>query len=190
MSPHSCYRCLFWIQVSALHWLDSVYRITSVADPDPYVFGSPGSGSISTWYGSVSGFGSGSFYHQAKIVRKTLIPTVLWSHIHGLKKALDPGCRVRIRNTASNTERLPFIGWHNFIENPPNYFRKLNTDTRRSQSFPFTISLTYLYLKLVRKKMQFYKVEWVVHWYSVSLYVIFAPSNLFNGSAFCSYRST
>ncbi len=36
---------------------------SSVADPDPYVFGSPG---------------SGSFYHQAKIVRKTLIPTVLW----------------------------------------------------------------------------------------------------------------
>jgi hypothetical protein len=31
-----------------------------------------GSGSISTRYGS------GSFYHQAKIVRKTLIPTVLW----------------------------------------------------------------------------------------------------------------
>ncbi len=25
-----------------------------------------------------SGSGSGSFYHQAKIVRKTLIPTVLW----------------------------------------------------------------------------------------------------------------
>jgi hypothetical protein len=42
----------------------------SVADPDPnpdlYVFGPPG-----------SGYGFGSFYHQAKIVRKTLIPTVL-----------------------------------------------------------------------------------------------------------------
>ncbi len=35
-------------------------------DPsDPYVCGPPGSG-------------SGSFYHQAKIVRKTLIPTALW----------------------------------------------------------------------------------------------------------------
>jgi hypothetical protein len=34
---------------------------TSDADPDPYVFGPPGSR-------------SGSFYHQAKIVRKTLIP--------------------------------------------------------------------------------------------------------------------
>ncbi len=57
----------------------------SVADPDPnpdpsdpYVFGPPGSGSgsISQRYGS--GYGSGFFYHQAKIVRKPLIPTSLW----------------------------------------------------------------------------------------------------------------
>ncbi len=41
-------------------------------DPDPHVFGPPGSGSTSQRYGS------GSFYHQAKIVRKTLIPIVLW----------------------------------------------------------------------------------------------------------------
>jgi hypothetical protein len=40
--------------------------------PDPQIFGPPGSGSINQRYGS----GSGSFYHQAKIVRKTLIPTV------------------------------------------------------------------------------------------------------------------
>ncbi len=48
----------------------------SVADPDanpvssdPYIFGPPGSrcGSISQRYGS----GSGSFYHQAKLVRQT-----------------------------------------------------------------------------------------------------------------------
>jgi hypothetical protein len=50
---------------------------TSVAYPDledPYVFGPPrsGSGSIRQRYGSESG----SFYHQAKIIRKTLIPTV------------------------------------------------------------------------------------------------------------------
>jgi hypothetical protein len=37
----------------------------SVADPDPHVFGPPGSGSTSQRYGSVSG----SFYHHAKIVR-------------------------------------------------------------------------------------------------------------------------
>jgi hypothetical protein len=48
---------------------------TSVADPDspdPHVFGPPGSGSTSQRYGS----GSGSFYHHAKIVRKTLVPTI------------------------------------------------------------------------------------------------------------------
>ncbi len=37
------------------------------------VFGPGGSGSVSQMYGS----GSGSFYHHAKIVRKTLIPTVM-----------------------------------------------------------------------------------------------------------------
>ncbi len=53
-------------------------RSRFVADPDPYVFGPPGSGSgsISQRYGS--GSGSGSIYHRAKIVRKPLIPTVLW----------------------------------------------------------------------------------------------------------------
>ncbi len=58
-----------------------VFRVlNSVADPDlnpvpsdPYVFGPPGSGSIRQGHGS----GSGSFYHHAKIVRKTLIPTIL-----------------------------------------------------------------------------------------------------------------
>jgi hypothetical protein len=48
--------------------------ICSVPDPDPHLFGLP-SGSISQRYESGSGFGS--FYQQAKIVRKTLIPTVL-----------------------------------------------------------------------------------------------------------------
>jgi hypothetical protein len=48
----------------------------SYPDPqDPYVFGPPGSRFrihyCSQMYGS--GSGSGSFYHQAKIVRKTLI---------------------------------------------------------------------------------------------------------------------
>ncbi len=60
-------------------------------------FGPSGSGSISARHGSGSGslsfyhqakivrktfiitrYGSGTFYNQAKIVRKTLIPTVLW----------------------------------------------------------------------------------------------------------------
>jgi hypothetical protein len=46
----------------------------NVADPDPYVFEPRGSGSISTKYGSGSGY---DFFHQAKIVRKTVIPNVL-----------------------------------------------------------------------------------------------------------------
>jgi hypothetical protein len=50
---------------------------TSVADPDPdpdpRVFGPPGYGSISQRYGS----GSGYFFLKAKVVRKTLISTVL-----------------------------------------------------------------------------------------------------------------
>jgi hypothetical protein len=45
----------------------------SVVDPDPYVFGLTGSGSVSI----SQKYRSGSFY-QAKIVRITLIPTVLW----------------------------------------------------------------------------------------------------------------
>jgi hypothetical protein len=62
--------------------------------PDPHVFRPPGSGSISQRYGSGfwsrSGSGSGSLYHQAKIIRKTLIPTalclLLYSVIHTCKK--------------------------------------------------------------------------------------------------------
>jgi hypothetical protein len=51
---------------------------SSVADPDPnpsdpYVFGPPGSGSGSI----IQRYGSGAFYHKAKIVRKTLIPNAL-----------------------------------------------------------------------------------------------------------------
>jgi hypothetical protein len=57
------------------------YVYSSVVDPDPYVFGPPGSGSDSQRYGSRLEFGSGSgygsLYHQAKNVRKTVISTVL-----------------------------------------------------------------------------------------------------------------
>jgi hypothetical protein len=45
--------------------------------PDPHVFGPPGSGSTIQRYGSGSGSGPGSFYHHAKIGRKTLIPSIL-----------------------------------------------------------------------------------------------------------------
>ncbi len=55
-----------WRSASRLH---TTKLVNSVAGPnpdpsDPYVFGPSGSG-------------SGSFYHQAKVVRKTCIPTVL-----------------------------------------------------------------------------------------------------------------
>jgi len=49
---------------------------SGVPDPDPRdprVFWPPGSGSTSQRYGS----GSGSFYHHAKIIRKTLNSTIL-----------------------------------------------------------------------------------------------------------------
>jgi hypothetical protein len=55
-------------------WYDELRKyysaVSCVADPDPHVFGPAGSGSISQRYGS------GSFYHHANIVRKTLIPTM------------------------------------------------------------------------------------------------------------------
>ncbi len=42
----------------------------SVVDPDPYVFGPPGSGSFIILFGS--GSGSGYFHQQAKKVRKNI----------------------------------------------------------------------------------------------------------------------
>ena len=45
-----------------------LFTCSSVADPDVF-----GSGSNSQRYGS----GSGSLYHQAKIVRNTFLPTVM-----------------------------------------------------------------------------------------------------------------
>ncbi len=71
--------------------------LTSVADPDPnpdpYVFGPPGSGSISQMYGS------GSFNHQAKIVRKTLISNIVTSQwLLSVKNDVNvPVFRIRIR---------------------------------------------------------------------------------------------
>ncbi len=49
-----------------------VFKISVVdSPPDPYVFGPPGSVPVHHYL-----YGSGSFNHQAKIVRKTLISTV------------------------------------------------------------------------------------------------------------------
>ncbi len=65
----------FLIQRSHSHHVSSTwyYLPYSVLD---HGFGPPRSGSVSQRYWS--GSGSGSFHHQAKIVRKTLNPTVLW----------------------------------------------------------------------------------------------------------------
>jgi hypothetical protein len=55
---------LISLKFLSVHFITK-WTLFSAADPDPsdqYVFGPSG---------------SGSFYHQAKIVRKTLIPTVL-----------------------------------------------------------------------------------------------------------------
>jgi hypothetical protein len=74
---HNSMRKLFILRIKCCDF--SYYEQSSVAnpDPDPHDFGPPGSGSISQRYGFGSVSGSGSFYHHAKIVRKTLIPTIL-----------------------------------------------------------------------------------------------------------------
>ncbi len=59
--------------MNCTHYKHSPQVCTSVPDPDPRVFWPPWSGSTSQRYGSDSG--SGSFYHHAKIIRKTLNPT-------------------------------------------------------------------------------------------------------------------
>jgi hypothetical protein len=67
--------CLSSLIVFLSRVIESIERIADPDPSDPYVFEPPGSG-----YGSSNqryGSGSGSFYHQAKIVRKTMIPTVL-----------------------------------------------------------------------------------------------------------------
>ncbi len=61
-----------WVTINCIQKQKNKRR--NVTPSDPYVFGPPGSGSESV----SQRYGSGSFYHQAKIVRKTLIPTVLW----------------------------------------------------------------------------------------------------------------
>jgi hypothetical protein len=68
--------CSCVIQVLSMY--ESLYGTHLKPVLDPCVFGPPGSasGSVSHKYGS--GSGSGSFHHQAKIVRKTLVSTVLW----------------------------------------------------------------------------------------------------------------
>ncbi len=69
-----------WIQIRMqqknwiwIHWKEDISKIADFG-----CFGPPGSGSVNRGYRYRSG--SGSFYHQAKILRKPLIPPVL-SHL-------------------------------------------------------------------------------------------------------------
>ncbi len=79
----------------------NVYPTTSVVDPDPdpFAFGPPGSGSGSDSQRYVYGSGSGSFCgfcHQAKIVRKAFITTLLTFFLR--KEDVNS----RMHNTANN----------------------------------------------------------------------------------------
>jgi hypothetical protein len=76
--PDSCkifkFNSFYSISIHIIGYRSTGKPVTSFADSDsldPYVFRSPGSVSASQMYGS----GSGSFYHQAKMLRKTFIPT-------------------------------------------------------------------------------------------------------------------
>jgi hypothetical protein len=83
---------------------DFLIHEISVADLDPYVFGPPGSrsGSIRQRYGS------GSFYYQAKIVRKkTLIHTVLWLVLNFL--SLKNDVNVPSKSDSRKTSRKTFL---------------------------------------------------------------------------------
>jgi hypothetical protein len=73
-------------------------------DPDPYVLEPPGSGSVSQRYGP----GSGSFYHQAKIVRKTLLPIVfgLLSDLLSLKNDVHVPSKSNKQNVNDENSRI------------------------------------------------------------------------------------
>jgi hypothetical protein len=65
----------FWAFGILIQWIHMFWPLGSGSWRIRMFFGLPDPGSISTRYGS--GSGAGSFYHQAKIVRKTFIPTIL-----------------------------------------------------------------------------------------------------------------
>ncbi len=97
-------KCLFeWLLDTDL----KVFIFQAVfPDPDPHVFGPHGSGSISQRYGS----GSGSFYQQAKIVRKTLIPTVFWLRLDFLSLKNDVNVPSKSNKQENFFKNLFFVG--------------------------------------------------------------------------------
>jgi hypothetical protein len=100
---------LFWDFIT-VHYNSSyvfLLLITSVADSDPnpdpsvpYVFGPPGSGS------------SGSFCHQVKIARKTLIPTVLrlLFYFLSLKNDVNVWYLPKLISRKLKKKKLVFVG--------------------------------------------------------------------------------
>ncbi len=56
----------------------SGYESPDSRNPDLYVFGPSGSRSVSKRYGTGSRFGIRILHHQAEIVRKPLVSTILW----------------------------------------------------------------------------------------------------------------
>ncbi len=77
-------------------------------DPDPDVFGPPGSGSgyISTKYGS----GSGSFNNQEKLVWKTLIPTVLWLFLWHF--IFEKSCKCSFKSNKQKLRKKTIFSYH------------------------------------------------------------------------------
>ncbi len=112
-------------------------RVPSLSDsvpnpdpPDPHASGSPGSGSINQRYGS------GSFYYHAKIVRKTLIPTVLWPLLDffSLKNDLKGH-----GNEADFLEFLQKLGPHRSLTvtfEPFRFWLRIRGDVRNPKTTP------------------------------------------------------
>jgi hypothetical protein len=83
--------------------------IAAELDPVPYAFGPPGSGSISTRYGS--GPGSGSFFHQAKVVKASNFLLPSWRALMKIagsgvgSESVSQKVRIRIHGSAMLAKR-------------------------------------------------------------------------------------
>ncbi len=79
-------------------------------DPDPHVFGPPRCGSISQSYWSGFGSRSVSFYQKPKIVRKTLIPTLLWLLLDFLSLENDVNVPSKSNKQKNVFKKVSFFG--------------------------------------------------------------------------------
>jgi hypothetical protein len=104
------------IQNRALWKVDIFYPMLGIRIDWTICFGPPGYGSVSQW------FGSGSFYHQAKMGRKTLISTVLYEFLFlkndvnvpakklfvGILKITDKNSRIWISQRYESADPDPY----------------------------------------------------------------------------------